>query len=88
MRAYHARTKHRFDAYAEGPGQLDWDAQPAAFRHYQGAPAYPPPFDYFPDHCMKLQIVPARRGIHWVKAGVKTFFRQPLALSGLFFMFL
>ena len=38
MRAYHARTKHRFDAYAEGPGQLDWDAQPAAFRHYQGAP--------------------------------------------------
>uniref|UniRef100_Q47G60 Nitroreductase domain-containing protein n=1 Tax=Dechloromonas aromatica (strain RCB) TaxID=159087 RepID=Q47G60_DECAR len=38
VRAYHARTKHRFDAYAEGPGQLDWDAQPAAFRHYPGAP--------------------------------------------------
>ncbi len=35
---YHARTKHRFDAYAEGPGQLDWDAQPAPFRHYLGAP--------------------------------------------------
>ncbi|MDP3539996.1 MAG: SagB/ThcOx family dehydrogenase [Azonexus sp.] len=38
VRAYHARTKHRFEAYAEGPGQLDWDAQPAAFRHYSGAP--------------------------------------------------
>ena len=38
VRAYHARTKHRFEAYAEGPGQLDWDAQPAAFRHYIGAP--------------------------------------------------
>jgi hypothetical protein len=38
VRAYHVRTKHRFDAYAEGPGQLDWDAQPAAFRHYIGAP--------------------------------------------------
>ena len=38
VRAYHARTKHRFDAYAEGPGQLDWDAQPAPFRHYHGAP--------------------------------------------------
>ncbi len=37
---------------------------------------------------MKLQIVPARRGIQWVKAGIKTFFRQPLALAGLFFMFL
>lgn len=36
--AYHRRTKHRFEAFAEGPGQLDWDAQPAAFRHYVGAP--------------------------------------------------
>lgn len=38
LRLYHARTKHRYDAYAEGPGQLDWDAQPAPFRHYPGAP--------------------------------------------------
>ena len=38
LRAYHARTKHRLDGYAEGPGQLDWDAQPAAFRHFPGAP--------------------------------------------------
>jgi len=37
---------------------------------------------------MKLQIVPARTGITWVKLGMRTFFRQPLALSGLFFMFL
>ena len=40
VRAYHARTKHRFAAYAEGPGQLDWDAQPAPFRHYSGAPQF------------------------------------------------
>lgn len=38
LTAYHARTKHRFEAYAAGPGQLDWDAQPAAFRRYDGAP--------------------------------------------------
>ena len=38
--AYHQRTKHRFEAFAEGPGQLDWDAQPAAFRHYVGAPLF------------------------------------------------
>ena len=37
---------------------------------------------------MKLHIVPASRGIQWVKLGMQTFFRQPLALSGLFFMFL
>ena len=37
---------------------------------------------------MKLRIVPARTGIQWVKQGVQTFFRQPVALSGLFLMFL
>lgn len=37
---------------------------------------------------MKLNLVPARRGTQWVRMGVRTFFRQPLALSGLFFMFL
>jgi hypothetical protein len=37
---------------------------------------------------MKLIIVPARTGVVWVKLGVRTFFRQPLALAGLFFMFM
>jgi hypothetical protein len=37
---------------------------------------------------MKLQIIPASTGISWVKLGVKTFFKQPLALGGLFFMFM
>ena len=37
---------------------------------------------------MKLNIVPARRGVQWFKLGVRTFFKQPLALSGLFFMFM
>jgi hypothetical protein len=37
---------------------------------------------------MKLQVVPASTGLSWVKLGVKTFFGQPLALSGLFFMFM
>jgi hypothetical protein len=37
---------------------------------------------------MKLQIVPARTGVLWVKLGLRTFWRQPLALSGLFLMFL
>ena len=37
---------------------------------------------------MKLNIVPARTGIQWVKLGVQTFFKQPLALTGLFFMYM
>lgn len=35
---------------------------------------------------MKLQIVPARTGIAWVKLGIRAFWRQPLALAALFFM--
>jgi hypothetical protein len=37
---------------------------------------------------MKLNIVPARTGLTWVKLGIKTFLQQPLAMSGLFFMFM
>jgi hypothetical protein len=37
---------------------------------------------------MKLLIVPASRGVQWAKLGMRTFFRQPLALAGLFFMFI
>lgn len=37
---------------------------------------------------MKLTIVPARTGSAWVKQGIRTFFKQPLALAGLFFMFM
>lgn len=37
---------------------------------------------------MKLHIVPPSTGLSWVKLGVTTFFRQPLAMSGLFFMFM
>jgi len=37
---------------------------------------------------MNLQIVPARAGLKWVRQGMSTFWRQPLALSGLFFLFM
>jgi hypothetical protein len=37
---------------------------------------------------MKLNLVPARTGTAWVKLGIQTFFKQPLALVGLFFMFM
>ena len=37
---------------------------------------------------MKLNLVPARTGAIWVKLGIRVFFKQPLALAGLFFMFM
>lgn len=37
---------------------------------------------------MKLNIVPSRTGLLWVRLGIRTFFRQPLAMTGLFFLFL
>ena len=35
---------------------------------------------------MKLNIVPARTGLLWVKLGIRTFFQQPMALVALFFL--
>ena len=43
VHAYHQRTKHHLDRYAAGPGSLDWDAQPDAFRRWQGTRTYPLP---------------------------------------------
>lgn len=35
---YHQETKHRPNAYARGPGRLDWANQPDPFRRYAGSP--------------------------------------------------
>lgn len=37
---------------------------------------------------MKPNLVPARTGITWVKLGIQTFLKQPLALAGLFFLYM
>jgi hypothetical protein len=37
---------------------------------------------------MRLQTVPASRGIVWVRQGFRAFFRQPFAFAGLFAIFL
>ena len=34
---YHERTKHHFNRFAPGPGELDWANQPDPFRRYAGA---------------------------------------------------
>jgi len=37
---------------------------------------------------MRLNPVPAKTGLLWVQLGIRTFFRQPLALTGLFLLFM
>ena len=37
---------------------------------------------------MKLNVVPAKNGSLWVRQGIRAFWKQPLALTGLFFMFM
>jgi hypothetical protein len=37
---------------------------------------------------MKLNVVPANTGSLWVRQGIRAFWKQPLALTGLFFMFM
>ena len=36
--AYHQRTKHQFQRYAAGPGELDWKNQPDPFRYFTDSP--------------------------------------------------
>lgn len=38
IRRYHLETRHRPEAYAPGPGFLDWDSQPDPFRRFADAP--------------------------------------------------
>lgn len=37
---------------------------------------------------MKLNLIRPRTGLTWVRQGMRLFLRQPLAMSGLFFMFM
>ena len=37
---------------------------------------------------MKLNVVEARTGSKWVRQGIRVFWKQPIAMSGLFFLFL
>ncbi|WP_157991481.1 BPSS1780 family membrane protein [Caldimonas tepidiphila] len=37
---------------------------------------------------MKLRLVPPRQGVQWVRQGFRVYFRQPLAYTALFFLFL
>jgi SagB-type dehydrogenase family enzyme len=75
--AYHQATKHYFNAYARGPGYLDWATQPDPFRRYRKAPL------------IKLEQVPPGAGPLFEQAlrvgQVSTAPLTHIALSQLFF---
>ncbi len=38
VRDYHRQSKHGFQAYARGPGTIDWERQPDPFRRFDESP--------------------------------------------------
>ena len=81
--AYHQRSKHRPDAYAAGPGSLDWDQQPDPFRRYDGCQTLLLPLAAAQEVCpwsavwLPLRLEPRRAGIQTLGLLLE----QSLALS-------
>ena len=81
--AYHEATKHHFDAYAPGPGFLDWATQPDPFRRYPGCEIRP--LDKYPradgpgyeQTLIEGRVVPAAPG----RETISRLFYDSLALS-------
>ncbi len=71
VRAYHERTKHQPDRFAPGPETLDWDAQPAPFRRFEGAPVVVLPLDTIPEAGSPLSLT-----------SLATLLRLSLAITG------
>lgn len=80
---YHEATKHRLEGYARGPATLDWDAQPAPFRRYDGAPVVELPLaaeDYDAPFA-ELAVRPVRAAVTPSVRALGAFFQLSLALS-------
>ena len=58
--AYHTQSKHALDRYAAGPGTLDWEAQPNAFREWAGAQQIALPRDVVVTHDTWGEILATR----------------------------
>lgn len=60
--AYHSRTKHYPGRYARALGYMDWDTQPDAFRHFDGAPQLSLPLGEVSEHPRYEEIFFTPRG--------------------------
>jgi SagB-type dehydrogenase family enzyme len=80
---YHQVTKHRLDAYAPGPGFLDWDSQPDPFRHWAGCVSHPLPPGNAAGRCSYRDMVEGTATVHALgRHGIGRFLELALGLSG------
>ena len=82
---YHQASKHQFQAYASGPGYLDWVNQPSPFRRYAAARLIPvdavePTDKPGYDDIFISDGMPAPRGRQWA-GDFPTVLRQPRAIG-------
>jgi SagB-type dehydrogenase family enzyme len=76
---YHRQTKHRLNAYARGPGRLDWANQPDPFRRYIGSPHIM--LDREEPLSKMTDKVPGSVPVHLSMQSLSSFFFDSLALS-------
>ncbi|BCK87089.1 hypothetical protein MIZ01_0859 [Sideroxyarcus emersonii] len=79
--AYHARSKHALDRYAAGPGTLDWDAQPAAFRDWAGTQRIALPRDIAVAAIPWGEVAAGRPAVPPDSAGLGSFLRLCVGLT-------
>ncbi|MDD5472290.1 MAG: nitroreductase family protein [Sideroxydans sp.] len=79
--AYHARSKHALDRYAAGPGTLDWEAQPAAFRDWTGCTQMALPRDVLASDIAWGELGAARAPLPFDTNTLGSFFRLSLGLT-------
>jgi SagB-type dehydrogenase family enzyme len=79
--AYHARSKHALDRYAAGPGTLDWEAQPKAFRDWAGTEQVALPRDVVVSDIPWGELRAARAALPLNTASLGSFLRLCVGLT-------
>lgn len=78
---YHVRSKHALDRYAAGPGTLDWEAQPAAFRDWTGCTQTALPREVVVDDIAWGELGAPRAALPFDARSLGSFFRLSLGLT-------
>jgi SagB-type dehydrogenase family enzyme len=79
--AYHTRSKHAPDRYAAGPGTLDWEAQPKAFRDWSGAQRTALPHEVVVSEISWSELATARSPLPFNAANLGSLLRLCVGLT-------